>query len=70
MSEQVESKRIVIGFIRAKDGTEQPVFLDDDIEQKLPNRQVVGLKETRIEGTEYHGPDLPVYEETDAPPAG
>jgi hypothetical protein len=57
----------VIGFIRGKDGSEQPVFLNDDIEQKLPHRRVVALKGTRIEGTDFPGPDLPVYEETPPP---
>jgi len=61
------SDRKVVGFIRTPDGNESPVFHDEDIEQRLPNRHVVALKGTIVEGTEFPGPDLPVYEE--APPA-
>jgi hypothetical protein len=64
------AERKVIGFIRTKDGAEQPVYHDEDIQQKLPNRRVVALKGTRIEGTEYPGPDLPVFEETEPPASG
>lgn len=56
------SDRKVIGFIRMPDGVESPVFHDEDLEQRLPHRQVAGLKGTVVAGTDLPGPDLPIYE--------
>ena len=59
------SDRKVIGFIRTQDGVESPVYHDEDLDRRLPNRQVAGLKGTVIIGTELPGPDLPIYEQTE-----
>lgn len=59
------SDRKVIGFVRLPDGAETPIFHDEDLEQRLPNRQVVGLKSTVVAGTDLPGPDLPIFEPTE-----